>query len=241
MAGLLKALQDPAVFGLAFERIVYAYQNGIGNVVAPVFHLATIILFFMVIKYGNKHKKLFAITFTTIYFWLFLYVGLFMFYKFFQEMGLACFAFWTPVPFLLGNVLWKWFKEIKAGEVNLNLSGAKLWRILVVLPIMAFGFFYPTFIWGKGFFFHLRDLLFSFYGIMPCPTTMVILGYMTINYPKVNKGLYNALTLFAVWVGTLQLLLGYVPDYPLALVGYYALFVKAFHAIQGKKAAAYQG
>ena len=70
---------------------------------------------------------------------------------------------------------------------------------------------------------------------------MAVLGLMTINYPKVNKGLYNALTLFAVWVGTLQLLLGYVPDYPLALVGYYALFVKAFHAIQGKKAAAYQG
>lgn len=240
MDRLFEVLKDPAVFGMVFDRTVNAYQSGIGSVVAPIFHLATIILFFMVLKYGNMHKKLFSISFTTIYFWIFLYVGLFMFYKFFQEMGMACFAFWTPLPFLLGNVLWKWFKEIKDEELDLDISGAKLWRILVVIPIMVFGFFYPTFIWGKGFFFHLKDLLFSFYGIMPCPTTMVVLGFMTINYPKVNKRLYNALTLFAVWVGTLQLLLGYLPDYPLALIGYYALFIKAFHYIQGKKTVSQQ-
>ena len=35
----------------------------------------------------------------------------------------------------------------------------------------------------------------------------------------------NALTLFAVWIGTLQLLIGYVPDYPLTIVGYYSLFL----------------
>lgn len=44
-----------------------------------------------------------------------------------------------------------------------------------------------------------------------------------MKYPDVHKGLYNALTLFAVWVGSLQVLLGYIPDYPLAVVGYYAL------------------
>lgn len=110
----------------------------------------------------------------------------------------------------------------------------------MVIPIMVFGFFYPTFIWGKGFFFHLKDLLFSFYGIMPCPTTMVVLGFMTINYPKVNKRLYNALTLFAVWVGTLQLILGYLPDYPLALIGYYSLLIKVLHYIQEKKAVSHQ-
>lgn len=58
---------------------------------------------------------------------------------------------------------------------------------------------------------------------MPCPTTTVILGILTMKYPAVHKGLYNALTHFAVWIGSFQILLGYVPDYLLAMVGYYAL------------------
>jgi|GEM_PF-5449664 len=66
MDRLFAALKHPVVFGMAFDRAVNAYQSGIGSLVAPIFHLATIIVFFIVLKYGNN---------------------------------------WTPVPFLLGNVL----------------------------------------------------------------------------------------------------------------------------------------
>ncbi|NLW48405.1 MAG: hypothetical protein GXY86_13870 [Firmicutes bacterium] len=46
---------------------------------------------------------------------------------------------------------------------------------------------------------------------------------LTIKYPMVNKKLFNALALFAVVTGTAQLAIGYLPDYPLAMVGYYAV------------------
>lgn len=49
------------------------------------------------------------------------------------------------------------------------------------------------------------------------------MGLLTIKYPMVNKKLFNALALFAVVTGTAQLAIGYLPDYPLAMVGYYAV------------------
>ena len=60
---------------------------------------------------------------------------------------------------------------------------------------------------------------------MPCPTTMVVLSLLTLKYPDVNKGLFYSLTLFSIMVGTAQIAIGYVPDYPLAFMGYYSAFL----------------
>ena len=104
---------------------------------------------------------------------------------------------------------------------------------------MLFGFWYPTYMWADGFRFLLSDGLFSAFGLMPCPTTMVALGLLTILYPNVNKGLYFSLTLFAVMVGTAQMAIGYVPDYPLAFLGYYALVLMIVDRV--KRSVKYRG
>ena len=52
---------DPATFGRAFEKLVAEYQSGIGFWLAPVFHIATILVLFLAIKYGNRYRKAFTI------------------------------------------------------------------------------------------------------------------------------------------------------------------------------------
>ena len=102
------------------------------------------------------------------------------------------------------------------------------------MPIIIFGFWYPTFVWGEGFKLIPGDFLFSFYGLMPCPTTMVLLGILTLNYPNVNKKLYFSLAIFAVIIGTAQTLLPYVPDIPLGILGYYSLIIAIIDKLKKK-------
>ncbi|MBU4313477.1 MAG: hypothetical protein KJ821_01600, partial [Actinobacteria bacterium] len=50
-----------------------------------------------------------------------------------------------------------------------------------------------------------------------------VLGLLSLKYPHSNRSLFNALTAFAVCIGTAQIALPYVPDIPLALIGYFSL------------------
>ncbi|MCL6613750.1 MAG: DUF6064 family protein [Firmicutes bacterium] len=215
---------NPADFGRAFDKIQMDYQTGIGTYLAPVFHIVAFLLICYLFISKKKHKNFFNIWFTINYLWILLYVGIYMFYQFYQEIGKWSIVFWGIMPLLLTNILFNWIRESIHPKTNYNFTYNTKWRFLII-PLVVFGFWYPTYIYGHGFVFLAKDLLFSFFGLMPCPTTIVTLGLLTIQYPDVNKGLFNALTLFALWIGTLQILIGYVPDYPLAIVGYYSLIL----------------
>jgi len=213
---------DPATFGKAFEKIVAEYQNGIGLWLAPVFHIATILILLLIIKYGNRYRKIFTAYFAFNYFWIFIYVGIVMSFLFYREIGIWSLAFWLAVPILTGVIVFQWIREFRRPKIDLDFRDIRKWRLLIV-PIMVFGFWYPTYVYGVGFSILPKDLLFSFYGLMPCPTTMVVLGLLSLKYPHGNRSLFNALTAFAVCIGTAQITLPYVPDIPLALIGYFSL------------------
>ena len=213
---------DPAIFGRAFGKIVTEYVSGFFWL-AAVFHIATlVILFLLIIKYGNRYRKAFTIYFTLNYLWIFIYVGIVMGFLLYREIGIWSLAFWSFTPVLIGIIVFQWIKELKNPKIDLDFTGTRKWRLLVI-PIIIFGFWYPTYVYGVGFSILPKDLLFSTYGLMPCPTTMVVLGLLSLKYPRVNRSLFNALTAFAVCIGTAQILIGYVPDYPLALIGYFSL------------------
>ncbi len=213
----------PMVFGKAFDKIATEYLTGIGVFLAPLFHIGAAIILYCILRYqNNKYRKYLNLWFIINYLWLVFYVGFYMLYRFYKEMGIWSLAFWAFVPILLINILVGWIREIKDSKTDWDFSNVPKWRLLII-PIIIYGFWFPTFIYGKGFVLSAKDLLFSAFGLMPCPTAMVVLGLLTIKYPVVNKKLYNALTLFAVWIGTAQLAIGYVPDYPLAIVGYYSV------------------
>ena len=213
---------SPALFGRSFGEITSDYLNGLGKFISPVFHIAALVVFILILSNGNKHKNKFAVYFFINYLWIFLYVGLYMSYLFYEKMGLSFLVFWGAIPFLLAFILFQWLKELKAGKNNYTISKIPYYRFLV-LPFILYGFWYPTFEWGSGFHFMIKDFLFSSYGLMPCPTTIFVLGLLTLKYPDVNKGLFYALTLFSVIVGTAQFKIGYIPDYPLAILGYYSM------------------
>jgi len=214
---------DPATFGRAFEKLVAEYLNGVGFWLAPVFHIATIVILLLIIRYGNRYRKAFTIYFTINYLWMFIYAGIVMFFLFYREIGIWSLAFWSFCAIVLGIIAFQWIKELKSPKIDLDFAGIRKWRFIVI-PIMIFGFWYPTYVYGVGFSILPKDLLFSCYGLMPCPTTMVVLGLLSLKYPRGNRSLFNALTAFAVGIGTAQSLpYGYVPDRPLALIGYFSL------------------
>ncbi len=215
---------SPALFVKSFDEITMDYINGIGKYISPVFHILTLVIIILIIINKNKKKKKFTIYFLINYTWLFLYVGLYMSYLFYEKMGIYFLIFWGAIPFLLLFILFQWFRELKVEKNNLSFKNIPFYRFIIALFIL-FGFWYPTYIWESGFKFLLKDFLFSSYGLMPCPTTIVVLGLLTLKYPDVNKGLFYSLTLYSVMVGTAQFAIGYIPDYPLAIIGYYSIIL----------------
>ena len=215
---------SPELFGRSFGEVTMDYIHGIGRFIAPIFHIIALIIIALVIIQGNKKIRLFTIYFIINYLWLFIFVGLYISFLLFKKMGITFLLFWGPVPFLLFYILLKWINELKSKKNNLDFNNIPFYRLLV-LPVILFGFWYPSYIWNLGFTFSLKDLLFSSFGLMPCPTTMVVLSLLTLKYPNVNKKLFYSLTLFSVMVGTAQIAIRYVPDYPLAFLGYYSVFL----------------
>jgi len=212
------------IFGRTFHDITEQYINGIGAFISPIFHISAFLIILLSIILGNKVKKIFTIYFLINYIWLFGYVGIYMTILFFKVMGYACFMFWGMIPILLFIITFFWLKELKDNRIDLDFKKIKITRIIVI-PVIIFGYWYPTYVYGSGFKFIPKDLLFSFFGLMPCPTTMVALGLLLLIYPNVNKPLVYSLTIFAVCVGTAQLFIRFVPDYPLAIIGYYSLII----------------
>ena len=225
---------SPELFGRSLGEVTMDYIYGIGRFIAPIFHIIALIIIILVIIQGNRKARLFTIYFIINYLWLFLFVGLYISFLLFKKMGLTFLFFWGPVPFLIFFILLKWVDEFKTQKNNLDFKNIPFYRFLVI-PVILFGFWYPSYIWNFGFTWSLKDFLFSSFGLMPCPTTMVVLSLLTLKYPDVNKGLFYSLTLFSVMVGSAQIAIKYVPDYPLAFLGYYSVFLIVLNRLKINK------
>lgn len=212
---------DPRVFGEGFHRFVQIEYDIFGIPLSVIFHIATLVILYLVFKYGNKYRKLFTTYFACNWFFLFCYWGVYAIF-YWSEIGIPYLASYIITPILLGFILFHWIKEIINPELDLNYKNVKGYKFVVLL-IMIWGFWYPTYIYGQGFIFNLKDALLSNYGLMPCPTTMVVLGLMTLKYPNVNKSLFNLFTAYALFIGTAVVLSGWLPDIPFIILGIYSL------------------
>jgi len=67
------------------------------------------------------------------------------------------------------------------------------------------------------------DALFSSYGFMGCPVTMMALGLLILTDPCGNRGLFVVLAVFVCGVGAGMTALGYLPDVGLLVTGFAAL------------------
>jgi hypothetical protein len=227
---------DPKVFGEGFHRFVQMEIDIFGMPLSVIFHIATLGILFLVFRYGNKYRKLFTIYFTINWLFLFGYWGVYAIF-YWSKIGIPYLATFILTPVLLGLIVFHWIKEIINPTLDLDFKHVKGYKF-VVLSIVIWGFWYPTYIYGQGFIFSARDSLLSNYGLMPCPTTMVVLGLLTLKYPKGNRALLNLFTIYALFLGTATVVSGWLPDIPFIILGIYSLALILYYKvreIKGKK------
>jgi hypothetical protein len=134
-------------------------------------------------------------------------------------------------PVLLGLIIYYWLKEIINPQIDLDFKSTP-GKKFIVLIILVWGLWYPTYIYGQGFVFSTKDFVFSNYGLMPCPTTMVVLSLMTLKYPVGNRNLYNLFTVYALFIGTATVLSGWIPDVLFIVLGIFSLSLIIYHKIK---------
>jgi hypothetical protein len=90
---------------------------------------------------------------------------------------------------------------------------------VIAIPIIVWGFWYPPYEWGVRLIFDPKELLFGAYGLMGCPTTMVLLALLFLKYPAGNRPLFYTLTAYATINGLGMVGLMYIPDIPFFFIG----------------------
>ena len=206
---------DPAVFGMGFHEFVQA-EYRIFGFLSPVMHLVTAVLMVLIPVFGNRIRRLFTAWFTLNWAFLLGYWGVYG-AVYWAGKGLTYLTVYIAAPVLLFFILLEWVKELIRPQLNLDLH--LNWRFAVCIPIMLWGFWYPSYVWGEGFSLAFRDLGFSYYGLMPCPTTMLILGLTSLNYPATNRKLFRLMTAYALFIGTATVASGWLPDIPFIILG----------------------
>jgi len=212
---------DPSVFGQGFHQFVALEYEIFGDWLAPLMHVVSFIIILLALWRGDKVRLLFTAYFTLNWLFLFGYWGVFA-VVYWAKIGTVYLLSYIAAPILLAFITINWIRELFLRKIHLDFThiAKQKWIVLLVL---LWGFWYPSYLYGQGFSFNVGDLLFSYYGLMPCPTTMVVLSLFTLTYPKGNRTLFNLMTAYAIIIGTATVLTGWLPDIPFILLGVYGL------------------
>jgi hypothetical protein len=225
---------DPTQFGILMGQLVTEYRSMFAWL-AIIPHIVFLALFYLMIRHGNRYRKAFTITYILNYIWLVIFVGGWFSIQLYQRMGLAALAMYIATPIMLCIILYQWIQELRNPQLDLNLTKANLWRWLIAMPFIIWGFWYPPYEWSVGLIFDPKELLLGAYGLMGCPTTLVPLALMFLNYPSGNRPLFHALTAYAAIIGLAMVALKYVPDIPFFMMGLIALALIIFTRLKEKK------
>ncbi len=221
---------DPRVFGEGFHQFVQNEIELLGSTLGIAFHIATFIILFLVFRYGNRYRRVFIIYFTLNWIFLFGYWGIYA-AVYWLKVGIPYLAVYSMTPILLGLIVYFWIREFLNPSINLDFKSIRGYRFFVLI-ILVWGLWYPTYVYGQGFIYSIKDLLFSNYGLMPCPTTMVVLSLMILKYPNGNKNLYKLFTVYALFIGTATVMSGWIPDVPFIILGIYSLSLIIFDNVK---------
>jgi hypothetical protein len=187
--------------------------------------VAFLVLFYGILRYGNRFRRAFAIVYTVNFIWLLIFVGGWFSMQLYQRLGVSALAMYIGTPIMLLVILLHWIHEWRSPKLDLDLSSVRLWRWAIAIPCMAWGFWYPPYEWGVRLIFDPKELLFGAYGLMGCPTTLVPLALLFLKYPAGNRPLFYALTAYASIIGLAMVALKYVPDIPFFFMGLASLIL----------------
>jgi hypothetical protein len=209
-------------FGMLMGQLVAEYRNTYAWL-APLPHLATLLLLYLIFRYGQRYQRAFTLYFIINYIWMVIFVGGWFSFQLYQHMGIAALGMYGATPILLLIILYQWVQEFRNPRLDLDFAQFNKWRLLVAVPMLIWGFWYPPYEWGVRLIFDPKELLFGAYGLMGCPTTMIPLSILFLKYPAGNRPLFYALTVYAVCVGAAMVALQYLPDIPFFFIGLMSL------------------
>jgi hypothetical protein len=224
-------------FGKTIGQLVTEYRTTFAWV-ALLWHLSTFALLYLIFRYGNRYRRAFATYFALNYAWLVAFVGVWMSVGLYQRMGMVALAVYGATPVFLLIILYQWYRELRNPRLDLDFKHIEKWRLLVAVPMVVWGLWYPPYIFGVRLVFDPAELLFGAYGLMGCPVTMVALSLLFLKYPAGNRTLFNLLTAYAVMVGAAMVALLYVPDIPFFFLGLASLALIVRTKLRGRKGAA---
>jgi len=205
-------------FGMLMGQLVTEYRTTYAWL-ATLPHLATLVLLYLIFRYGQRYRKAFTMYFIVNYIWLVIFVGGWFCYQLYQRMGISALGMYGATPVLLLIILYQWIQEYRNPRLDFDFSNFEKWRLFIAIPFLIWGFWYPPYEWGVRLIFDPKELLFGAYGLMGCPTTMVPLSILFLKYPAGNRPLFHVLTVYAVCIGAAMVALKYVPDIPFFIIG----------------------
>jgi hypothetical protein len=223
-----------AKFGMQMGQLVTEYRATYAWF-ALLPHLGTAVLLFLVFRYGQRCRKAFAVYFFLNYVWLVIFVGGWFSLHLYQRMGVRAFAMYGGTPVLLLAILYQWVQELRRPRLDLDFRKVDRRRLFVSVPFLVWGFWYPPYEWGVRLIFDPRELLFGAYGLMGCPTTLVLLALLFLKYPEGNRPLFYTLTGYAVIIGAAMFGLKYVPDIPFFFFGLASLSLVLWTGLRKRK------
>lgn len=205
-------------FGILMGQLVGEYRTEF-SFIAPIFHIGTLVVLYLAFWFKKKYRRVFSGYFLINYVWIFIFVGIWFCIQLFNRMGMKPLLFYCGTPLLLLVILFQLGKEFIKPQLDLQFTSIKKWRLLVSIPIFIWGFWYPKYEWGAKLTFEPIELLFGAYGLMGCPTAMVLLSILFLTYPSGNRELFHAMTAFSLVIGAAMVSLFFIPDIPLLLIG----------------------
>lgn len=193
---------------------------------SPIVHVFTVVLLVALYFYGSRVGRV-ADGFFAI---LFLFIAFSNHIAVTDNYGLAVVA-GNLIPILIVGLFWIW--EVYRHQNNYVFERLPAWRYWV-LPFAFLAFWSPVDAQLNPDFNPLL-LLTSSFGVMYCPTTPVIVAFLTLIYPRVNAyvlrttsfvglimGLFNVMSYFTMPGYTLWNL---VLHTPLILISLYSLLI----------------
>ena len=225
---------DPTQFGILLGQLSTQY-HATYTWVAILSHITFLILFFLILRFGNRYRKAFTIYFIVTFAWVFIFVGGWFSIQVYQYLGIPALMMYIGTPILILVILYHWIKEFRFPRIDLDLRKVSVWRWVVAIPFLIWGFWYPPYEWGVRLIFDSMELLIGAYGLMGCPTTLVPLAIFFLKYPAGNHPLFFALTTYAVIVGFAMVRLKYIPDIPFFAMGLISLGLILFSKLNEKR------
>ena len=217
---------DPIVFGITIGRIIETYGAAVRVWASPLFHAGFLVMLYLISSKGDRFRKAYTLYFLINYVWLLGAIGIYASIQLFQQAGPVYFGVYSATPVFLVVILLLLIGEWRNSRNHFDFQQVPKWRWAVAVPMMLWGFYYPNWRFdGSGFDWSLSQFVSGNFGLMGCPVTMLALSILFLVYPRVNRHLFQVLTMYGVMLGGAMVAVGYKTDIPFFAMGIISLLL----------------